>query len=170
MQPEIFLRKDVLEEYAENAIQASISDLTDHLENSPGVFWNAYSQKYGVHIRDYPYEARNGFFIDTERRVCTHRFLSKGIVRRETILKEEIYQQLVPKIYRPTWFDLKDAVRSYVVLITEIEELPKEIPVEEFGLFNSWGKVSSRDQFHHPRLIKPSWKMIKENYSIETKL
>ena len=158
MQPELLLRTKILEEYKEHAIQASMSDLFEVLEHQPGVWWNAYSQKYGVNIRLFPYEARNGFFIDTERKVCTHRFESKGIVRRDTILHEKIYQALVPEIYRSNWYDTKDASRTYAVLITKLEELPQEISVTEFGLFNSWGKVSIRDQFHHPRLIKPTWK------------
>lgn len=163
IQPELLLRQTVLEEYKENAIQATIDDLLEVLEHQPGVWWNAYSQTYGTMIREFPYEARNGFFIDVNKRVCTHRFISKGIVRRDKVLDDPIYAPLVPEIYRDTWFDFKDATRTYAVLITQIEELPKLVPVEEFGLFNSWGKVSPKDKFHHPRLIKPTWDKMRED-------
>lgn len=156
--PELLLRTTVLEEYKEYAIQASIADLETVLKEQAGVWWNAYSQAYGVTVRKFPYEARNGFFINADRKVCTHRFESKGIVRRDTILSEKVYQKLVPEIYRPRWFDLKDASRTYSVLISKIVPLSHEISVTEFGLYNSWGKVSGRDKFHHPRLIKPSTK------------
>jgi len=159
----MFLRKTVLDEYAEHAIQADLDkDIIPFLEDNPGVWWNAYSQEYGVTIREFPYEARNGFFIDVDRRVCTHRFLSKGIVRRDKILEEKVYRSIVPPIYRSNWFDLQDATRTYSVLIIDIEPLEKEVAVENFGLYNSWGKVSSRDQFHHPRLIKPTWDKMKD--------
>ena len=156
--PELLLRTTIVEDYKEKSIQASIEKLIEHLEKFPGVIWNAYSQKYGVMIKEYPYEARNGFFIDLDNKTCTHRFISKGIMRRDKLFGEDIYKQLVPKIYRNNWFDINDAIRSYAIIITNIVKLKEEIPVTEFGLFNSWGKVSSRDEFHHPRLIKASWK------------
>ena len=170
IQPEIFLRIKVLEEYSENAIQADLeSDIIPFLEDHPGVWWNAYAQVYGVNIREFPYEARNGFFIDTERRVCLYRFESKGILRRDSTFSDDVYRSVVPPIYRPTWFDPSDASRTYAVLISKIERLSVEIPVEEFGLYNSWGKVSSKDQFHHPRLIKPTWELIKKKYETESR-
>ena len=156
--PELLLRTTVVEDYSENSIQASIDDLIEHLKSFPGVIWNAYSQKYGVMIKEFPYEARNGFFIDLNTRTCTHRFISKGIMRRDKLFEEDIYKQLVPKIYRPNWFDTNDAIRSYAIIITNIEKLEEEVSVSNFGLFNSWGKVSNGDEFHHPRLIKASWK------------
>lgn len=163
IQPELLLRRTVLDEYAENAIQADIDeDMMTFLEDNPAVWWNAYSQKYGTIIREFPYEARNGFFIDVDQRVCTHRFESKGIVRRDTILEDKVYRSIVPPVYRKNWFDYRDAIRSYAVLISNIEPLDKPIAVEEFGLYNSWGKVSSRDKFHHPRLIKPTWEKMKQ--------
>lgn len=164
IQPELLLRKTVLDEYKDHAIQASIEDLQDMLEKYPGTWWNAYSQEYGVKIREFPYEARNGFFIDVDRRVCTHRFISKGISRRDKLLTEDAYTRIVPPVYRETWFDVDDATRTYAVLISDIEKLDVEIPVEEFGLWNSWGKVSKTDKFHHPRLIKPTWDRIKAKF------
>jgi hypothetical protein len=156
--PELLLRTDVYKEFREHAVQISMNDLHEALVQLPGVFWNAYSQKYGVKIKEFPYEARNGFFIDTGNRVATHRFTSSGIVRRDRIFDEREYEQIVIKPYQATWYDLKDAIRCYSVVITSINKLKEPIAVENFGLYNSWGKVSSTDPFHRPRLIKATWK------------
>lgn len=163
IKPELLLRTSLVDEYKEHAILATIEDLQLMLEDHIGTWWNAYSQEYGVTVREFPYEARNGFFIDVDQRVCTHRFESKGIVRRDKILQDKAYAKIVPPPYRKTWFDLKDATRTYSVLISDIYKLDRPIRVENFGLFNSWGKVSSTDKFHHPRLIKPTW----DNMDIE---
>ncbi|MDH5404264.1 MAG: hypothetical protein OEZ01_12610 [Candidatus Heimdallarchaeota archaeon] len=163
-QPELLLRTTLVEKYKENAILAHISDIEEMLEFLPGTWWNAYSQVYGVKIREFPYSARNGFFIDVDKRVCTHRFISKGIVRRDTILNDDDLTKIVPNVYRPTWFDYDDAVRCYSILITAVTELPNPVPVEIFGLYNSWGRISNKDVFHHPRLIKPTWELMKNKY------
>ena len=55
--PELLLRTTIVEDYSKNSIQASIDDLIEHLKSFPGVIWNAYSQKYGVMIKEFPYEA-----------------------------------------------------------------------------------------------------------------
>jgi hypothetical protein len=155
--PELLLRTSVVDEFSIGAVQIHIDDLVDALKFWPGVWWNAYSQKYGNKIKEFPYEARNGFFVDMEKRVATHRFTSSGIIRRDRIFDEKEYEKIVPKQYQSTWYDMKDAVRCYSVLITTINELDNPIPVENFGLYNSWGKISSTDQFHRPRLIKATW-------------
>ncbi|MHA2090399.1 MAG: hypothetical protein ACW98K_06025 [Candidatus Kariarchaeaceae archaeon] len=162
--PELLLRLTVLNEYKENAVQATIKDLEEMLEVVPGTWWNAYSQKYGVKIRPFPYPARNGFFIDVEHRLALYRFESKGIMRRDELFDEESYTKIVAPVYRSTWFDVKDATRCYAVLISKIETLATPIPVENFGLYNSWGKVSVADKFHHPRLIKATWDWMKKKY------
>ena len=162
--PEILLRLDVLDDYSENAIQASIKDLEEMLEEFPATWWNAYSQKYGIKIREYPYPARNGFFIDVDKRLAIYRFQSKGIGRRDKFLEDTTLTPLVPHIYRKNWFDYYDAIRCYSVLISRVEKLPKPIPVEVFGLYNSWGRVSGKDQFHHPRLIKATWDVTQASF------
>ncbi len=151
---EILLRDKVFEDYLEHAVQISISDLESYLKDWPGVWWNAYSMVYGQLIKPFPYTARNGFFVDVDRRVATHRFLSKGIIRRDRILKDDAYLQIVPDEYKETWFDKQDAIRTYAVIISAIKPLDKEIPMEDFGLYKSWGKVSTRDRIQRPRLIK----------------
>jgi hypothetical protein len=162
--PELLLRISILDEYKDYAIQAEIADLEEMLEVMPGTWWNAYSQKYGTKIRPFPYSARNGFFFDIQSRKALYRFESKGIARRDELFHEEDYTKIVPPVYRSTWFDLDDATRCYSVLITSIEKLLKPVPVEDFGLYNSWGKVSTKDKFHHPRLIKPTWDTMKSKY------
>ena len=154
--PEMLLRQIIFEDYLEGAVQIKVEDLEDLLKEWPGVFWNAYSMTYGFLIKPFPYPARNGYFVDMESRTATHRFTSKGIVRRDLILKEENYLQIVPEAYRQTWFDLDDAVRCYSVVITSIEDIEDPIKIENFGLYGSWGKVSRRDRLQRPRLIKPN--------------
>lgn len=165
--PELLLRKKIYSGYQLNAIQLTIDDLIDKLKESPGVWWNAYSQMYGIQVKEFPYPARNGFFIDAKERIATHRFISKGIARRDTLFEEEIINQLIPDKYKKNWFDYDDAIRCYSVLISNIYKLSKPIAVEEFALFNSWGHISPKDNFHHPRLIKPTWELIKNKYNIE---
>lgn len=158
MKPEILLRKTIVEEFRDKSVQVSVDDLELALQKWPGVWWNAYSQQYGIEIKKFPYEARNGFFIDSESRVATHRFRSSGIVRRDKLFEEKEYEKIVLKPYQAAWYDISDAIRCYSVLITSIKKLTQTIEVEEFGLYNSWGRVSSQDQFHRPRLIKATWK------------
>ncbi|MHA2031981.1 MAG: hypothetical protein ACW99A_06445 [Candidatus Kariarchaeaceae archaeon] len=156
--PELLLRSSIVDEFSYKAVLINLDELIDVLKKWPGVWWNAYSQKYGNKIKEFPYEARNGFFIDINKRMATHRFTSSGIVRRDRIFDEKEYEKIVIEQYQPTWYDIEDAVRCYSVLITSINELDDPIPVENFGLFNSWGRVSSTDLFHRPRLIKATWK------------
>ena len=156
--PELLLRIAVYHEFLDHAVQVSIEDLQEALKDWPGVFWNSYSQKYGVKIKEFPYEARNGFFIDTKNRVATYRFTSSGIIRRDRLFEEKEYEKIVLKQYQPTWYDSQDAVRCYSVVITSIHKLNKPIAVENFGLYNSWGRISPTDPFHGPRLIKATWK------------
>lgn len=156
--PELLLRTQILDEYKENSVQVEIEDLMEALKSWPGVWWNAYSQQYGVKIKEFPYEARNGFFIDVENRVALYRFESKGILRRDKLFSEPEYAKIVLPAYRERWYDVDDATRCYAVLITKIKELKDPIPVENFGLFNSWGRVSTKDKFHHPRPIKATWR------------
>lgn len=156
--PELLLRTDVYDEFLDHAVQVSISDLQEALKQWPGVFWNSYSQKYGIKIKEFPYEARNGFFIDIKERLATHRFTSSGIVRRDRLFEEKEYEKIVLEQYRPTWYDIQDAIRCYSVVITSVSNLDEPIAVEKFGLYNSWGSISSTDPFHRPRLIKATWK------------
>ncbi|MCH8905727.1 MAG: hypothetical protein IH840_01455 [Candidatus Heimdallarchaeota archaeon] len=158
-QPELLLRKTITEEYQDlKTVHITLDDLQEALRGWPGVWWNAYSQKYGVQVKLFPYEARNGFFIDIDKRMATHRFTSKGIMRRDQLFDNPNYSKIVIPQYRETWFDLDDATRTYAILITSLVALEDPIPIHKFGLFNSWGKVSSNDHLHHPRLIKASWK------------
>ena len=152
---ELLLRDKIYEGYSENTVQISISDLERYLETWPGVWWNAYSMVYGQLIKPFPYTARNGFFVDAERRVATHRFLSKGIIRRDRILNDDAYLQIVPEEYKASWYDKKDAIRTYSVIISAIKLLDQEIPMEDFGLYKSWGKISRNDRIQRPRLINP---------------
>ena len=154
--PELLLREDIFEDFIENSIQLRIIDLMGYLENWEGVWWNAYSLEYGREVKPFPFDARNGFFVDTQKRVATHRFQSGGITRRDMIPQEEEYMKIVPPEYRSSWFDTRDARRSYAVLITEIKKIIP-IQIEEFGLFQSWGKVSSNDRIQRPRLIQPNF-------------
>ncbi|MCY3412908.1 MAG: hypothetical protein INQ03_14820 [Candidatus Heimdallarchaeota archaeon] len=154
--PEMLLRTTIFEEYAEKTIQISIDDLQRYLSQGwIGVFWNAYSMPYAFKIKPFPYPARNGYFVDIEDRVATHRFISKGIIRRDMILHEKAYEKIIPTEYRETWYDTNDAVRTYAVIITEISKLDTNIAIEDFGLFKSWGKVSKRDLLQRPRLVNP---------------
>ncbi|OLS28933.1 MAG: hypothetical protein HeimC2_03710 [Candidatus Heimdallarchaeota archaeon LC_2] len=155
--PEILLRTTIVEEFAHKSTHITLDEIIKALQNWPGVWWNAYSQKYGIEIKKFPYEARNGFFIDVDKRMATHRFSSSGIVRRDELFEEKEYEKIVLKPYQKLWYDLSDANRCYAVLITSIRKLSTPINVEDFGLFNSWGRVSPQDQFHRPRVIKASW-------------
>ena len=155
MQPELLVNLKVSKEYIDHAIQAKLEDLEEVLINKPGVFLNAYAQGYGVLIKEFPYDARNGFIIDAEKRVATHRFESKGIARRDQLFEDEDLIQLIPDLYKINWFDKQDAIRCYSILVTKIEKLDNPILVGNFGLWNSWGKVGSGDRFNRPRLIKP---------------
>lgn len=156
MQPELLLNLNISEEYLDHAIQIGLEELEEALINKPGVFFNAYAQQYGILIKEFPYVARNGFIIDAEKRIATHRFESKGIARRDELFEDSDLIQLIPEIYKKNWFDRKDAIRCYSILITKIEKLDTPIAVENFGLWNSWGKVAPRDRFNRPRLIKPN--------------
>lgn len=151
---ELLLRTKIFEDYLEGAVQLNLCDLQNYLKKWPGVWWNAYSMIYGQLIKPFPYTARNGFFVDINRRVATHRFHSKGIIRRDLILNDKGYLQIVPEEYKSTWFDVKDAIRTYAIIISEISPLDEDIPIEEFGLFKSWGRVSKNDRIQRPRLIK----------------
>ena len=155
--PEILLRTTVVEEFSYKSTNIALNYIIEALHKWPGVWWNAYSQKYNVEIKKFPYEARNGFFIDVERRVATHRFTSSGIARRDELFEVKEYEKIVLEPYQKLWYDVSDAIRCYSILVTSVKELSKPIEVEKFGLFNSWGKVSSQDQFHRPRLIKATW-------------
>lgn len=150
----MLLRKVIFEDYSEGAVQIQINDIEELLKEWPGVFWNAYAMTYGFLIKPFPYPARNGYFVDIDHRIATHRFISKGIVRRDLILNDETYLQIVPEPYKKTWYDLDDAVRCYSIIISSIKELDNPIPIENFGLFGSWGKISKRDRLQRPRLIK----------------
>jgi hypothetical protein len=156
MQPELLVNLNISDEYIDQAIQISLEDLEEVLIKKPGVFLNAYAQGYGILIKEFPYAARNGFFINAEKRIATHRFESKGIARRDGFFEDADLIQLIPEIYKKNWFDIKDAIRCYSILITKIEKLDTPIPVGNFGLWNSWGKVAPRDRFNRPRLIKPN--------------
>lgn len=157
--PELLVRKVIFKDFRESAIQIGISELQKALEHWPGVWWNAYSEKYGFKIKEFPYEARNGFFIDTKQRIATHRFDSSGIARRDQLFTEPDYSKIVLPQYRKTWFDIDDAVRCYSILITKITTLEETISVNSFGLYNSWGRVSNNDKFKRPRLIKATWNL-----------
>ena len=156
MQPELLLNLKISEEYLDHAIPITLEDLEDFLISKPGVFFNAYAQGYGILVKEFPYEARNGFIIDAENRVATHRFESKGIARRDQFFEDAELIQLIPEIYKKSWFNREDAIRCYSILITKIIRLNTPIGVENFGLWNSWGKVAPRDRFNRPRLIKPN--------------
>lgn len=153
-EPEVLLRLQVPEDYVINAVQAQIRHLVEHLEARPAVIFNFYSQKYGVEIKDFRYSPKAGYLVDMESRTATHRFECKGVERRDRIFDQKFFQPLVPPIYRNTFFDLKDAVRSYIFPITSITEI-NPIKIEEFELWEGAGKVNARDELHHPRPIAP---------------
>ena len=153
--PEMLLRLKVFEDFQEGAVQIQLDELEKSLLEWPGVFWNTYAMKYGFMVKPFPFPARNGYFVNMSDRTATHRFISKGIVRRDLILQEENYLKIVPEAYRETWFDRDDAIRCYSVIVTKIDKLENPIPIESFGLFQSWGKISKRDRLQRPRLIKP---------------
>ncbi len=149
------MRIQIPEEYRINARQITVSQLIAHLSlPRPAVIFNYYAQAYGVEIKDFKYLPKGGFLVDMETRHATHFFECKGIERRDKIISENIYQPLVPEIYREAWFDLKDARRSYAVFISFIHELENPIPVESFPLYESKGNVTPTDELHHPRPVE----------------
>ncbi len=154
--PELLVNLMNPPEYAENAIQASIYDIIDKINKDGASWWNCPSMYYGIRVKDFPYPAKNGFFVDISLRIATHRFESTQIIRRDKLFDRK-YEMYVPDIYKPRWYDPKDAVRTYSILITSIRELKDPIDIENFGIFNSWGKISKNDKLTSPRLIKPDW-------------
>ena len=152
-QPEVLIRFQIPEEYRINAIQVTIPELQAHLKNRPGVIFNFYSQKYGILVKDFTYAPETGYFVDIEKRVVSHKFQCKGIERRDKLFTEKYIQPLVPKKYRSTFFDNKDAIRSYCLFITDIQEI-SSIAVSQFLLWQGKGKVTAWDELHHPRLVE----------------
>jgi hypothetical protein len=153
-QPEILLRIQIPEEYIINAIQVKINHLQSHLEQRPAVIFNFYAQKYGVEIKEYKYSPSAGYFVDIDKRIATHRFECKGVERRDKTFDMKYLQPLVPYLYRNTYFDQKDAKRSYIIPITNIVEI-NPISIENFKLWEGAGKITTRDLLHHPRPIEP---------------
>ena len=158
MQPELLLNLEISNDYLDHAIQIGLDDLQEFLIDKPGVFYNAYAQAYGILVKEFPYAARNGFIIDAEKRMATHRFESKGIARRDELFDDMDLIQLITDIFKNNWIYKDDAIRCYSILIIKIDKLDNPIPVGNFGLWNSWGKVAPRDRFSRPRLIKPDHK------------
>ncbi|RMG27353.1 MAG: hypothetical protein D6732_20245 [Methanobacteriota archaeon] len=152
--PDLLIRFQIPEEYRIHARQIKIDELLSHLSHRPAVIFNFYAQAYGIEVKDFKYLPRYGFFVDIETRQATHELELKGIERRDRLFHEKAYQPLVPPIYRETWFDLKDAIRSYAIIITKIEPLSQPIRIEKFDLYESKGKVNPDDELHHPRPIK----------------
>ena len=112
--PEILLRTTVVEEFSYKSTNIALNYIIEALSKWPGVWWNAYSQKYNVEIKKFPYEARNGFFIDVERRVATHRFTSSGIARRDELFEVKEYEKIVLEPYQKLWYDFSDAWQLYL--------------------------------------------------------
>ncbi len=164
--PFLLLRIQIPEEYLINARQITIEMLMEHLQAKPAVIFNFYAQAYGVEVKDYKYLPNGGFFVDFETRHCTHYAEIKGIERRDRLFSEKIYQPLVPPIYRESWFDKKDAIRSYAIIITKIIPLSHPIPIEDFLLYESNGNVSPFDDLHHPRPVLPPEYWQKETMSL----
>ncbi len=154
MDSQVLMRIKIPDEYLINARQITIAQLQEHLDKPrPAVILNFYAQKYGVHIKEFPYLPKVGYFVDIDRRVATHSFICHGIERRDKILKDEIYQPLIPEIYRMSWFDLKDAVRSYAVIIEQIKEIDEPIPLDKFMVYSTNLPINPDDQLHHPRMV-----------------
>ena len=153
--PDLLIRFQIPEEYRINARQIKIEGLLSHLSKRPAVIFNFYAQAYGIEVKDFKYLPRYGYFVDIEKRQATHLLEIKGIERRDRLFPEKAFQPLVPPLYRETWFDMKDAVRSYAIIITKIEKLQNSIPIEAFDLYESKGKVSPDDELHHPRPVEP---------------
>lgn len=152
--PDLLIRFEIPEEYRIHARQIKMEELISHLETRPAVIFNFYAQAYGIEVKDFKYLPQNGFFVDIESRTATHWLEIKGIERRDRLFSEKAFQPLVPHLYRETWFDLKDAIRSYAIIITRIKKLTHPIPIMQFELFESNGMISPTDELHHPRPVK----------------
>jgi len=151
-QPAILVRLQIPDEYRIGAVQLSIDQISQFLQERPAFLLNVYAQKIGVEIKEFPYSPKVGYFVDIQKRVATHRFLCKGIERRDLIFGEKYFQPLVHENYRFSFFNLQDAQRSYVIPITEIRKI-KPVAISDFQLWESNGLVSDSDALHHPRPV-----------------
>ncbi len=151
-QPAILVRLQIPDEYRIGAVQLGINDLLFHLEKRPAVLFNFYAQRIGVEVKEFKYTPQLGYFVDIENRIATHMFECKGVARRDTIFEDKYLQPLVPEKYRFTFFNKKDAERSYIIPITNIEEV-EPIPISQFKLWDASGNVSPSDVLHHPRPV-----------------
>lgn len=153
-QPEILIRTTIPEKYLINAIQISLKELIDYLEDHMAVLYNFYTQKYGVEVKEFKYTPTAGYFVDMTKRAATHKFECGGVTRRDNLFEDKKYQPIVPEKYRTTFFDLKDAKRCYAIPITKI--IPIEpIPIENFRLWESNSNIAETDDLVHPRPIYP---------------